>query len=229
MHQQLDPVCTVPLRVCPDSFVQKSRKPQDENVWLSDGCSKLLYAMFKRNCYMSPPTSGLARHSTRYSITPNSFFHSSLTSQACDTVNSNPWGFRQPEDCDSWSFPLCFRAFLLLMVALAFMSTESSYLIRGAMGKSLWESASPSTSREWPVHRRRREKNGHFLASRWSVSWLCKPDWVTGGWLCLVFSRGLDSVPVQHGGNSEDDLRWESARYHRHFGSLCPLQKAKGI
>lgn len=26
-----------------------------------------------------------------------SFFHLSLTSQACDTVNSNPWGFLQPK------------------------------------------------------------------------------------------------------------------------------------
>lgn len=79
------------------------------------------------------------------------------------------------------------------MVALAFMSTESSYLIRGAMGKSLWESAGPSTSPECGrctaggEGRRRRKKNGHFLASRWSVSCLYKPDRVTGGWLSPVF------------------------------------------
>lgn len=49
------------------------------------------------------------------------------------------------------------------MVALAFMSMESFYLIRGALGKSLWESAGPSTSQERPVHRRRRGKVDIFL------------------------------------------------------------------
>lgn len=49
------------------------------------------------------------------------------------------------------------------MVALAFMSMESFYLIRGALRKGLWESAGPSTSQEQPVYRRRREKDDFFL------------------------------------------------------------------
>lgn len=43
------------------------------------------------------------------------------------------------------------------MVALAFMRTESSFLIRGAMGKSLWESAGLSTSQERPVQEERKK------------------------------------------------------------------------
>lgn len=94
------------------------------------------------------------------------------------------------------------------MVALAFMSMESSYLIRAALGKSLWESACSSTSQEWPAYRRRREKVDIFLEVVDPYHGCVN---LTSGWLCLVFSRGLDIVPVQYEGNSEDDLRWEVA------------------
>lgn len=101
----------------------------------------------------STPNSGLARHSMRCPITPNGF-HSSLTSQTCDTVNSNLLGFRQPEVWDSWSFPLHFPAFLL--VALAFMSMESSCLISGVMRKSFMPG--PNYSSGLDRHNKRRQR-----------------------------------------------------------------------
>ncbi len=99
------------------------------------------------------------------SLKSHFIFHSSPTSQAGDTVNSNPWGFRQPEDCDSWSFTLCFRAFLLLMVALAFMSTESSYIIRGALEKTLGNCRPVHISRSAVAPQKERKKRAFSCKS----------------------------------------------------------------
>lgn len=111
---------------------------------------------------------------------------------ACDTVNSNPEASVCLEIVIPGAFCLCFRAFLLLMAALAFMSLESSFLIRGAIGKSIKETSTVYIQKS-PVapHEENQKKRKKMCASLIRV--MAEQTWLVG----VLFSQGaLDGEPV---------------------------------
>lgn len=95
------------------------------------------------------------------------------------------------------------------MVALAFMSTESSNLIRGANGEK-------AAGRSRPVHlsrtagaRQEREKDSVFRADD---PYHDCTNLTSAEWMCLVFSRGPN--------REQGPQRMISAKHHPYFVSL---------
>lgn len=91
------------------------------------------------------------------------------------------------------------------MVAVAFMRTESSYLIRGAMGKSLLE----SPSLEWLVHHRGKgkKKKTYIFLQDVDPYHGCRnlTEWLVDG--SVLFSQGAWVVCWFSVRETDDDLR----------------------